>query len=115
MNIPYAYSSFFFEFTNHIFCLIDDLNIYECPETKPRHFSILVDDHDYRKEYSILVGGVIVYRPENFELVNGYSNLYWGWGAEDDEMFIRLKKTKIMFDRPQKSTKYKMLTHGGRV
>jgi len=28
-------------------------------------------------------------RKEHFLLANGYSNLYWGWGAEDDDLFYR--------------------------
>jgi beta-1,4-galactosyltransferase 1 len=45
----------------------------------PRHFSILVDKHDYRKEYPILVGGVIAFTPNQYIAVNGFSNVYWGW------------------------------------
>jgi len=36
------------------------------------------------------VGGVLSMRTEHFQRVNGYSNLYWGWGAEDDDMAYRL-------------------------
>lgn len=28
-------------------------------------------------------------RPEHYFLVNGYSNLFWGWGGEDDDMGYR--------------------------
>jgi len=39
--------------------------------------------------YEELVGGVLNMRTEHFQRVNGYSNLYWGWGAEDDDMAYR--------------------------
>ena len=79
------------------------------------HYSILVDDHDYRTEYPILVGGVIVFRPENFIKLNGYSNVYWGWGAEDDDMHGRMQhKTALGFDRPKNNVKYTMLKHTAR-
>lgn len=43
----------------------------------------------YRLPYHKLVGGVFNIRPDHFFLVNGYSNLYWGWGGEDDDMGYR--------------------------
>ena len=42
-----------------------------------------------RLPYNALVGGVFSIRREHFQMVNGYSNLYWGWGAEDDDMYNR--------------------------
>ena len=43
----------------------------------------------FRLPYLQLVGGVFSIRREHFQKVNGYSNLYWGWGAEDDDMYLR--------------------------
>lgn len=42
-----------------------------------------------RLAYQMLVGGVLNMRMEHYQLVNGYSNMYWGWGAEDDDMAYR--------------------------
>ncbi len=33
-----------------------------------------------KKEWPILIGGVIIFSKEHFIEVNGYSNEYWGWG-----------------------------------
>ncbi|RNA09692.1 Beta-1-4-N-acetylgalactosaminyltransferase bre-4 [Brachionus plicatilis] len=87
------------------------LNFYTCPEKRPKHLSIIVGKSDYRIYYPILVGGVIFFRIENYVQVNGYSNRFWGWGAEDDDMFYRLRSTHLGFDRPKNNTVYKMLTH----
>lgn len=43
----------------------------------------------YRLPYHKLVGGVFNIRPSHYFLVNGYSNLFWGWGGEDDDMGYR--------------------------
>ncbi len=90
---------------------LEDKVLYSCPERRPRHHSIIVNNRDYRKEYPLLVGGVIVFLYENFKKVNGYSNMFWGWGAEDDNMYWRLRKIGLGFDRPEHSIKYIMLKH----
>ena len=41
---------------------------------------------------------------EHFIRVNGYSNLYWGWGAEDDDMAYRLQYVGLPITRPPAST-----------
>ncbi|VVC36779.1 Hypothetical protein CINCED_3A013088 [Cinara cedri] len=66
----------------------DDRNMYSCPEY-PRHLSVAVNEFKYQLPYHQLVGGVFSIRPEHFFLVNGYSNLFWGWGGEDDDMGYR--------------------------
>ncbi|XP_039300927.1 beta-1,4-galactosyltransferase 5 [Nilaparvata lugens] len=34
-----------------------------------------------------------------FEAVNGYSNMYWGWGGEDDDMAERLQSIGVRIVR----------------
>jgi hypothetical protein len=41
--------------------------------------------------------------------VNGYSNDYWGWGAEDDDIMFRCVIREIKASR--KSGRYKSLSH----
>lgn len=42
-----------------------------------------------RLPYVQLVGGVFSVSVRDFVQLNGYSNLYWGWGGEDDDMAHR--------------------------
>ena len=51
-------------------------------------------------------------RREHFLLVNGYSTNYWGWGAEDDDMYARIVSKGLIVERPHPSiTRYNMLKH----
>ena len=42
-------------------------------------------------------GGITLFPSELFEKVNGFSNLYWGWGFEDDDLRYRCIKNNIPF------------------
>ena len=44
---------------------------------------------DFRVPYKEIFGGVSALTPYQFEAVNGYSNEYWGWGGEDDDLYQR--------------------------
>jgi len=49
---------------------------------------------------------------EHFQLVNGFSNVFWGWGGEDDDMANRIKAHGLHISRyPANVARYKMLTH----
>jgi beta-1,4-galactosyltransferase 1 len=36
-----------------------------------------------------IFGGATSFRPEVFEWINGYSNEFYGWGGEDDDILNR--------------------------
>ena len=40
-------------------------------------------------------GGVTLFPIHTFEKINGYSNEYWGWGFEDDDLFHRVLESNI--------------------
>jgi len=54
-------------------------------------------------------GGVTMLSNSIFEKINGYSNDYWGWGAEDDDVLYRCAIMEIPTYR--KDCKYKSLDH----
>ncbi|XP_062566610.1 beta-1,4-galactosyltransferase 6-like [Saccostrea cucullata] len=62
--------------------------------------------------YGWLVGGVLGFRPETFRKVNGYSNMFWGWGGEDDDMYNRIRHARFRVIRPPNSiARYTMIRH----
>ncbi|XP_069107745.1 beta-1,4-N-acetylgalactosaminyltransferase bre-4-like [Argopecten irradians] len=89
----------------------NDRNLYSCP-WQPTHLSVAVDEMHYRLKYELLVGGVLAMTLEHFRLVNGYSNEYWGWGAEDDDMAYRILLSGLRIMRPSSVVaRYRMLRH----
>jgi len=42
-------------------------------------------------------GGITLFPFKTFEKINGFSNLYWGWGFEDDDLRYRCVKNGIEF------------------
>lgn len=43
-------------------------------------------------------GGVTIFPIEDFENINGYSNEYWGWGFEDNDLLERCRIIGIQLD-----------------
>ena len=48
-----------------------------------------VKQFDYKLPYENYFGGVLLCTKEDFKKTNGYSDIYWGWGAEDDDFYWR--------------------------
>lgn len=44
-----------------------------------------------RLSYQELIGGVQVFTKDHYIEINGYSNMFWGWGGEDDNLYTRIK------------------------
>jgi beta-1,4-galactosyltransferase 1 len=57
----------------------------------PIHLSSEVDRRGWTVPYKEWIGSVISMRPQDWLLINGFSNEYRGWGKEDDELFFRLR------------------------
>jgi len=60
-------------------------------------------DLEYEKaknlEFDDYFGGVTMMSNSTFETINGYSNLYWGWGFEDDDLLFRCAEKNILLDK----------------
>ncbi|XP_041354982.1 beta-1,4-N-acetylgalactosaminyltransferase bre-4-like [Gigantopelta aegis] len=106
----YDYQCFFF----HDVDLIpeNDLNLYTCPDN-PRHMSAAIDKFKYNLPYTGIFGGVSALSKEHMEKVNGFSNKYFGWGGEDDDMSQRIVQNGLKIIRyPLTIARYKMIKHG---
>uniref|UniRef100_A0A0B7AJW4 Galactosyltransferase N-terminal domain-containing protein n=1 Tax=Arion vulgaris TaxID=1028688 RepID=A0A0B7AJW4_9EUPU len=60
---------------------LDDRNYYSCSD-EPIHLSASIDVHNYKLMYHELFGGASMMTKEMMEKVNGFSNVYFGWGGE---------------------------------
>nr|XP_009858040.1 beta-1,4-galactosyltransferase 2 isoform X1 [Ciona intestinalis]XP_018666899.1 beta-1,4-galactosyltransferase 2 isoform X2 [Ciona intestinalis] len=89
----------------------DDRLLYHCTDT-PKHLSVAIDKYGYRLPYPSLFGGVTMLSKDQFRDVNGYSNMFWGWGGEDDDMFARIFSRGYTIKRPPfHQAKYRMSYH----
>ena len=93
----------------------DDVN-YIREYLTPTHLSCYVEQFNYKlldnvTDYKLskMFGGVIAISKEHFNLVNGFSNLYEGWGCEDNDMIRRIHNKHLRIDRLPWT--YKSLNH----
>ena len=58
-------------------------------------------------------GGVSILSSSDFIRINGFSNEYWGWGAEDDDLYRRLGLHQMTVTQPDplELARYTMLSH----
>ncbi|XP_026744790.1 beta-1,4-galactosyltransferase 4-like isoform X3 [Trichoplusia ni] len=85
----------------------DERISYSCQEN-PTHMSPAVESFGYK----LIFGGVTSLTPEQYRAVNGYSNFYWNWGAEDDDFYYRLQLKNYTVARYDSSiARYASLPH----
>lgn len=64
---------------------------YSYPD-KPYHMATNVGQFGGGVAYKNYYGGVNLFNEKDFKKINGYSNNFWGWGGEDDDILKRIKK-----------------------
>lgn len=89
----------------------DDRNLYYC-SSQPRHLAVGPDKFNYKLFYPTCFGGASLMSGWQVERVNGWSNLYYGWGGEDDDMWERIHAEGMEVKRyPDHIATYTMLNH----
>ncbi|KAI8764519.1 beta-N-acetyl-D-glucosaminide beta-1,4-N-acetylglucosaminyl-transferase [Biomphalaria glabrata] len=89
---------------------VNDRNPYRCDSQNPVHLAAYVDKFKYEPFYDGLFGGVVGFTKYQFEQVNGASNMYFGWGAEDDDLRDRVFKKNFTIIRRSEGF-YNMIKH----
>jgi len=112
LNIGYA------EFPNFDYYAFHDVDMlpidsdYSFVEG-PTHLASRAEQFEYKLPYDGYFGGVTLFDKKSFVKINGYSNEYWGWGAEDDDVLLRCSIMGVPTFR--KDCKYKSLSHERKI
>jgi hypothetical protein len=62
---------------------------YSYPDEFPVHIATKLSKYEYKLGYEQYFGGVVLFTKDQVLKTNGYSNDYWDWGQEDDDLFWR--------------------------
>lgn len=75
----------------------------------PTHLATEAQQFGYKLPYNGYFGGVTLFDKHSFKKINGFSNEYWGWGAEDDDLLFRCLVSGVTTAR--RRGRYKSLDH----
>ena len=88
-------------YTNFVFHDVDLLPSIELreyytnvPIDRPVHIAAVWDRYGSNPKY---FGGITAFNEEMYRRMNGYPNNFWGWGGEDDELYLRAIKFYKIF------------------
>lgn len=84
---------------------------YSYPEETPLHIATKLSKYNYGLGYDQYFGGVVLFTKEQVEKTNGYSNDYWDWGQEDDDLFWRCYFEKMTTGRIVKTHENKLVAN----
>ena len=67
----------------------------------------------YKGKYSGegFIGQVLSMSMADLKKINGFPNMFWGWGGEDDAMRNRMKKKGVKVVRPPVDAGFRVLEH----
>lgn len=65
----------------------------------PTHIATRVQQFRYKMPASDYFGGVVLFNKLDFVNCNGYSNNFFFWGGEDNELYFQLQRLNIPIER----------------
>jgi len=89
---------------------LNETNTYRCSKN-PVLMASRMDKWGWKLPYASYFGGVGSMPAAQFEKVNGFSNMFWGWGCEDDDMQSRLRFHGLPIEQLDKEGFYRMAKH----
>ena len=118
MNVGFLEASKISNFTCFIFHDVDmvpetDRAIYRCPDHPAiSHLAVAVSRWKYRLIYPGYCGGITAMSRDSVKQIHGFSNTFYGWGGEDDDLYNRLTAHNMSIERyPGNIARFKMLKH----
>jgi Fe-S cluster assembly iron-binding protein IscA len=116
LNIGYYMAKKIFNYDRYIFHDVDSypsqeiFNLYFAFIDKNIHFASPYLGYKYN--FDTFMGGVIGFKSNDFEKINGFSSTFFGWGGEDDSIYNRCVFNNIEIFRPS-SGSYSLDEHEG--
>ena len=86
---------------------------YRWPGEGMVHMASCVEQFDFKLPYYSFLGGVVMFRGDHYRRFNGMGNFFWGWGAEDDDTWVRMKRARIRLTRAKscEAGRFRSLAH----
>ncbi|ELT92534.1 hypothetical protein CAPTEDRAFT_92579, partial [Capitella teleta] len=87
-------------------------NYYHC-DNSPQHLVVTRNRTKYIMFSTRYFGGGVLFSPEHYELINGFTNKIFGWGGEDNNAYFRVLDKNLTIHRyPGSVASYTMFEHG---
>ncbi|BHF79108.1 hypothetical protein SprV_0602222600 [Sparganum proliferum] len=77
--------------------------VYECGKNVRQLATAFRSESGTKWLYERFLGAVTAFSWDHLEKINGASNIFFGWGGEDDDLSMRLRLNNITVDHPSKS------------
>jgi len=116
MNVGFNISDEFFPYNCFVFHDVDlipedDRIDYGCKKS-PTHLTVVIDRRGYKLYYPNYFGGAEMFTKADYQKINGYSNSFWLWGGEDDNLGVRTRENKMNITRqPDDIARYTTIKH----